>query len=166
MSHFGDDVLNFIRKIQTLNTTFGNVVSVYKFEFVTQLYNIHLSPRAVMLIQLQTDDSSQLATSDDVQSSCGILDLESTFNRRHTSAGESAETCYYKLVLGLRQLTYSDRLVALNLPSVLYRRRRIDMITVLRQFMVQMEYLLTICLCFITLSQEVMATNCLSNFVI
>ena len=35
-----------------------------------------------------------------------------------------------KLVPDLRQLTYSDRLVALNLPSLLYRQRRMDMITV------------------------------------
>ena len=34
-----------------------------------------------------------------------------------------------KLVPDLRQLTYSDRLVALNLLSLLYKRRRIDMIT-------------------------------------
>ena len=34
-----------------------------------------------------------------------------------------------KLVPDLRQLTYSDRLAALNLPSLLYRRRRMDMIT-------------------------------------
>ena len=33
-----------------------------------------------------------------------------------------------ELVPDLRQLTYSDRLAALNLPSLLYRQRRMDMI--------------------------------------
>ena len=33
-----------------------------------------------------------------------------------------------KLVPDLRQLIYSDRLAALNLPSLLYRQRRMDMI--------------------------------------
>ena len=37
-----------------------------------------------------------------------------------------------KLVPDLRQLTYSDRLAALNLPSLLYRQRRMDMITVFK----------------------------------
>ena len=37
-----------------------------------------------------------------------------------------------KLVPDLRQLTYSDRLPALNLPSLLYRRRRMHMITVFK----------------------------------
>ena len=37
-----------------------------------------------------------------------------------------------KLVPDLRQLTYSDRLAALNLPSLSYRRRRMDMITVFK----------------------------------
>ena len=37
-----------------------------------------------------------------------------------------------KLVSKLRQLSYADRLVALNLPSLLYRRRRMDMITVFK----------------------------------
>ena len=37
-----------------------------------------------------------------------------------------------KLVPELRDLDYTNRLVALNLPSLLYRRRRMDMITVFR----------------------------------
>ena len=37
-----------------------------------------------------------------------------------------------KLVPELRQLVYVDRLAALNLPSLLYRRRRMDMITVFK----------------------------------
>ena len=37
-----------------------------------------------------------------------------------------------KLVPELRHLDYTSRLVALNLPSLLYRRRRMDMITVFR----------------------------------
>jgi len=37
-----------------------------------------------------------------------------------------------KLVPELRQLSYADRLFALNLPSLLYRRRRMDMITVFK----------------------------------
>ena len=71
-----------------------------------------------------------------------------------------------KLVPDLRPLTYSDRLAALNLPSLLYRRRRMDMITVFKIVHGLKEYLLIVCLRFITLSQEAMATNCLSIFVI
>ena len=37
-----------------------------------------------------------------------------------------------KVVLDLRQLTYSDRLSALNLLSLLYRQRKMDMITVFK----------------------------------
>ena len=37
-----------------------------------------------------------------------------------------------KLVPDLKQLTYSDRLVALNLPSILCKRRKMDMITVFK----------------------------------
>ena len=37
-----------------------------------------------------------------------------------------------KLVPELQHLSYDDRLSALNLPSLLYRRRRIDMITVFK----------------------------------
>ena len=37
-----------------------------------------------------------------------------------------------KLVPDLRQLTYSDRLSALNLPRLLYRQRKMDMITVFK----------------------------------
>ena len=71
-----------------------------------------------------------------------------------------------KLVPDLRQLTYSDRLVALNLPSLLYRRRRMDMITVFKIVHGLEGVPLTICLRFTTPSQEAMATNCLSIFVI
>ena len=45
---------------------------------------------------------------------------------------EKVQKCATKLVPDLRQLTYSKRLVALNLPSLLYRRRRMDMITVFK----------------------------------
>ena len=45
---------------------------------------------------------------------------------------EKVQKCATKLVPDLRQLTYSDRLVVLNLPSLLYRRRRMDMITVFK----------------------------------
>ena len=45
---------------------------------------------------------------------------------------EKVQKCAIKLVPDLRQLTYSDRLAALNLPSLLYRRRRMDMITVFK----------------------------------
>jgi len=37
-----------------------------------------------------------------------------------------------KLVPKLRQFSYADRLVAFNLPSLLYRRQRMDMITVFK----------------------------------
>ena len=37
-----------------------------------------------------------------------------------------------KLVPELQHLSYGDRLFAINLPSLLYRRRRIDMITVFK----------------------------------
>ena len=37
-----------------------------------------------------------------------------------------------KLVPGLRDLDYTNRPIALNLPSLLYRRQRMDMITVFR----------------------------------
>ena len=37
-----------------------------------------------------------------------------------------------QLVSELRDLDYTNRLVALNLPSLLYRRRRMDIITVFR----------------------------------
>ena len=45
---------------------------------------------------------------------------------------EKEQRCATKLVPELRQLAYVDRLVALNLPSLLYRRRRMDMITVFK----------------------------------
>ena len=40
-----------------------------------------------------------------------------------------------KIVPEFRQLSYANRLVALNLPSLLYRQQRMDMITVLKLFM-------------------------------
>ena len=47
---------------------------------------------------------------------------------------EKVQKLATKLVPDLRQFTYSNRLVkvALNLPSLLYRRRRMDMITVFK----------------------------------
>ena len=68
-----------------------------------------------------------------------------------------------KLVPELKHLDYGDRLSALNLPSLLYRRRRIDMITVLELFMRWRDYHLNPCLHFTTRqSLEVMGKSCLS----
>ena len=47
---------------------------------------------------------------------------------------EKVQKLATKLVPDLRQLTYSDRLAALYLPSLLYRRKRMDMITVFSTF--------------------------------
>ena len=57
--------------------------------------------------------------------------MEPTFNRRYTGSGK-VQRCATKLVSELRQFAYIDRLVALNLPSLLYRRCRMDMITVFK----------------------------------
>ena len=48
---------------------------------------------------------------------------------RDIQALEKVQRRVTKLVPELQHLSYDDRLSALNLPSLLYRRRRIDMIT-------------------------------------
>ena len=51
---------------------------------------------------------------------------------RDIQALEKVQRRATKLVPELQHLSYGDRLSALNLPSLLYRRRRIDMITVFK----------------------------------
>ena len=51
---------------------------------------------------------------------------------RDIQALEKVQRRPTKLVPELQHLSYGDRLSALNLPSLLYRRRRIDMITVFK----------------------------------
>ena len=53
---------------------------------------------------------------------------------RDIQALEKVQRHTTKLVPELQHLSYGDRLSALNLPSLLYRRRRIGMITVFEIF--------------------------------
>ena len=47
---------------------------------------------------------------------------------------ESIQRRATRLVPGIRHLTYADRLSILNIPSLLYRRKRVDIITLYQIF--------------------------------
>ena len=68
-----------------------------------------------------------------------------------------------KLVPELQHLSYDDRLSVLNPPSLLYRRRRIDMITVFKLFTDWREYHLKYYSVFTTQLLGVMGTNYIRN---
>ncbi len=56
----------------------------------------------------------------------------SPFLRKHEKAIEQIQRRATKLIQGMKNLTYSERIVKLNLPTLYYRRRRSDMIHVFR----------------------------------
>ena len=86
------------------------------------------------------------------------------WNPRDTRALEKVQRRATRLVPELKYLSYGDRLSALNLPSLLYRRR-IDMITVFK-LTDWREYHLKHYSLFTTQSLEVMGTNYIRNLII